>query len=254
MSEKPKITTKDIRTAVIDKYSGNAWVVCFEVGNDTGFGCAGWADAVAMSIWPSRGYQINGFEFKISRQDFLKEMKEPEKAENVGAYCDFWTLITPSGLVQDHEIPEAWGWMTLTPKGRLHTRRAPTRNDAKAISRGFFAAMLRRRADHNTNGIVVQHEKQIAELKAAHEKEVSWKVKQKVEDMHWETARLKKFKEEFEARLGVKLNHWEDPEDIADKLKHFTRLAGKYGKLKDVARDAAGLSELINTLIGEHHE
>lgn len=242
--------TKQIKQALVNHYSTrDAWVICFEVGNDTGAKHKGWADAVAMSVWPSRGYAIHGFEIKVSRSDFLKEMENPGKADVVGQHCDYWNLVTPSGLVQDSEVPEAWGLITLTAKGRLHTRRAPTKNKAAQINKGFMAALLRRRADHNTNGIHERYKHEIEEIKKQHAKEIEKKVEAAVRMIDRDKGETKAWIAEFEERLGMSFNVWESQDQIAQSLLLASSLMGDYGKLETCQEAAEELAKEIKQIM-----
>jgi len=98
-----------------------------------------------MSMWPSRGLEINGFEIKASRSDWLRELKNPAKAEAIAAYCDRWWIVALKDLVKIEELPAGWGLMELQANGSLkEVKRAPARENVKPITRTFMAAMMRR--------------------------------------------------------------------------------------------------------------
>lgn len=144
---KPKVMkAEDVRAAMRRRYCDPEWAVLFEVRNATGHVTqARSADAVAMSLWPSRGLELHGFEIKVSRADWLNERKKPEKAEPIAAYCDRWYLVTANSVVADpSEIPPAWGWIELSDKGELRERRPAEKTEAKPADRKFLAALLRR--------------------------------------------------------------------------------------------------------------
>ncbi len=62
-----------------------------------------------MNLYPSRGLEINGFEVKGSRQDWIKELKSPEKSAPVQRFCDRWWIVAPAGIIQPGELPPTWG-------------------------------------------------------------------------------------------------------------------------------------------------
>src|ERR1700723_1265707 len=66
-----------------------------QVADGTGARRFRWADGVAMSVWPSRGYDIHGIEVKVSRYDWLNELKQPGKSAAVQQYCNRWWIATP---------------------------------------------------------------------------------------------------------------------------------------------------------------
>ncbi|MEL6362834.1 MAG: MmcB family DNA repair protein, partial [Pseudomonadota bacterium] len=111
------ITASDINRALKERYSGQEWRIWFEVSQSTGAISGRRADAVAMNIWPSKGFQIHVFEVKVSRSDFKAELADPNKWKAIGKHADFFWLACPVGLVDREEVPEAWGLMELTKGG-----------------------------------------------------------------------------------------------------------------------------------------
>jgi hypothetical protein len=78
------------------------------------------ADAVHVGLWSSRGVgTIEVCELKISRGDWLKELREPKKAEAWWPYCHrFWLVVPHEGIVKDGELPDGWGLMMPSSRGR----------------------------------------------------------------------------------------------------------------------------------------
>jgi hypothetical protein len=139
--------TSHIVAAMRKRYPANAYAVLFEVGDSTGFKCSRHADAIVMSLWPSRGLHVTGFEFKASRSDWLKELSQPEKAEAVLKYCDFWTVVVAEReIVKDGELPTGWGLMCCD-RDTLKTIAEPTKLTPVPLSREFVAAVLRSVSD-----------------------------------------------------------------------------------------------------------
>jgi len=50
-------------------------------------------------LWPSRGLHLMGFEIKAGRGDWLRELKDPGKAEGIAAYCDQWWVVAPAEVI-----------------------------------------------------------------------------------------------------------------------------------------------------------
>lgn len=138
-----KLSSSDIKIGLRSAFPTPGWQVFFEVGDDTGVKQRRWADAVAMGIWPSNGHLIHGMEIKVSRGDFLSEMKNPTKAQAIFRFCNRWSLVTPPGLVQQNELPETWGLMTYDGKVVRTVKKAPPLQPEPPTA-GFIAAMLRR--------------------------------------------------------------------------------------------------------------
>lgn len=145
------MSTKDIRMALRKRYAPPAWAYLEEVRNKTGYGGGPerTADAIAMSLYPSRGLELHGFEIKVSRSDWVRERDNPDKAEAIARYCDKWWLVTTADIVRLGELPPTWGHMILSDKG-LSTAVEAEKRTADNIDKRFIAAMLRRATEWQT--------------------------------------------------------------------------------------------------------
>lgn len=142
---KPSVTAEDLRARVRRRYAGDDWALFEEVANATGFAKSRSADAIAVALWPSRGLEVHGFEIKASRGDWLRELKDPWKAESIGKYCDrWWLVVADRTIVKPGEMPDAWG--VLAPRGDddLAVVVEAKKNEAPTpLDRPFFAALCR---------------------------------------------------------------------------------------------------------------
>jgi hypothetical protein len=137
------ITTASIRALLRKRYAPNEWAFLEEVAPKTG-GSTSYADGVAINLWRSRGLGIYGFEIKVSRSDWLREMKKPAKAEGVFTYCDGWYVVAPPGVVQTGELPAAWGYLEAQSASKLVQRVSAPRLTPTVVDRQFFASLMRR--------------------------------------------------------------------------------------------------------------
>jgi len=139
-------TEQSIMSLIRKKFSGSAYVVLSQVRNQTGYGPrTRTADAIVMSLWPSRGLTLSGFEIKRSRSDWKAELDQPEKAEEISRFCDFWNVAAAPGVVELGELPPTWGLYVVQEKReelRL-TREAVMSKEVQPITRGFLGALLR---------------------------------------------------------------------------------------------------------------
>lgn len=74
------------------------------------------ADFIAADKWPGipAGAQLglHGHEVKVSRADWLAELRDPTKAEEFKRYMHRWWLVVPDRtIVRAGELPEGWGLM-----------------------------------------------------------------------------------------------------------------------------------------------
>lgn len=66
-------------------------------------------DGLAFNCYPSRGHLIIGYEVKVSRGDFLAELKKPEKRKTAVENVDEFYFAAPAGMIKGKEIPRDCG-------------------------------------------------------------------------------------------------------------------------------------------------
>lgn len=132
-----------VRDALRRRYPAQEYALFFEVADATGARQTRWADAIAMSLWPSRGLVLHGYEIKVDRRDWLREMQTPAKAEAIARRCDFWWVAAPAGIVHLDELPDTWGHQLVHNDGLITVARPAARMEAAPLDRTFLAAMLR---------------------------------------------------------------------------------------------------------------
>lgn len=195
------------------RYAPPAWALFEEVGNATGTMHSRRADAIAMSLWPSRGLELHGFEVKISRSDWVRERDNPEKAEVIAKRCDrWWLVVSDEKFVHDGELPPSWGLLVLRGE-KLVTKVEAQKLDAEPLTRAFLAAILRRAHES------IAHMVPKADVDARIRQQVDEQVKIQIDRLSGrdEVAReLKEMRErvaKFEAASGVQIDQW-DAENI----------------------------------------
>lgn len=116
-----------------------------QVRNDAGFDASRTFDAVAVHLWPSRGFVVEVIEVKVSRADWLRELKNPAKAEAAHAVGDRFIVAAPAGIVHPDELPPGWGLLEVTAKRVRMTVPPKTHTKGKRTTfrAGFTVAMLR---------------------------------------------------------------------------------------------------------------
>ena len=246
MSE--KVTAKDVLAAIFARHEGEEWVRFAEVANSTGTHARRRADAICMNIWPSRGYALHGFEIKVSRSDFIHEMKDITKAEAVAQFCDFWWLAAPVGLIKPDEVPATWGLMELQKNGLKIKKQAPQREAPQAVTRGFMAAMLRKSRDADNAYIRTQLDALREKQEAAIKQDVEFRRSAAEE----KSAKNEEWIRRFEEALGIQFSAWTPPEKIAARLRIAETLDGR--SVEQLKRACALLIENADAMTGEADE
>jgi len=146
-------TTRDagrVMAALAKRYAPPSWALLSQLGSGTGWARGRYADAVALGLWPSRGIDLHGFEVKVHRGDWLRELKKPEKADEIAVYCDFWWLVVGAPDVVDlarDPIPTTWGVLELDGRGLVQRRKAERNAGVVAIDKPLVAAIFRRASE-----------------------------------------------------------------------------------------------------------
>jgi len=212
--------TRDIMDALRNKYQGPTFAFLENVSNSTGYKSNRYADAIAMCTWESRGLEIIGFEVKSSRQDWIKELKKPDKADPIASYCDSWYLVLGDvNIIQFGELPLGWGLMVPHTKTELKIVTESKRNlTPKQLDKNFLAAILRRTCEQLLPKSILSQEYQRGYSKGW-EKNKQEHLKD-VED--WRIARdeLRKKINDFKMASGVNIDDWtHTPEKIGGAVR-----------------------------------
>lgn len=157
-------TETEIAGLLAKKYSPPEYAFLTQVRNGTG--CARavdrTADALAFSLWPSRGLSVSGFEIKISKSDLKSEIANPEKAEAIAQYCDYWWIAVPdSGVLGDLQVPSAWGVM-LCNDGQVIIAREATKTASKPLDRLMVCAIMRRAQEEMPQELEIRKREKLA--------------------------------------------------------------------------------------------
>lgn len=186
------LTTRQVLDAIAKRHDMSGfggrpgrWVFCVEVQSGTGsYGDVQRFDAIAVGLVPSVKYARVIYEVKVSRSDWLRELKpisavtyngrpagrmwdEPADLEARGYVIEerskwqtalnlsteFWVAAPPE-VVLEHELPPEAGLVEVRPYGRdgalrpRIVRKAPVRQTPMPGPE-FWAAVLRRAAERS---------------------------------------------------------------------------------------------------------
>lgn len=212
-----KITSSDIKIGLRNSLASGHQVF-FEVGNDTGAKVSRHADAVAIGIWPSTGHQIHGYEIKVSRADFLNEMKQPEKSWPVMQFCHRWSLLTPPGLVRVDELPPNWGLSTYDGRSMRAVKHPPLLTP-QPLSPGFVAALVRRAGEADAELITAAEKKLRTELEKSFRDRLDRELSSQREGRLRDADKAVKFFEAFKEALGESWLSEEEAPAMIEALK-----------------------------------
>lgn len=209
----PKIlkTEYEVYSALVKRFAPPAYAVLPGVANGTGGAKSRSIDALVMSLWPSRGLTLEGVEIKVSRGDYLRELRNPTKAEPIIKYCDrFWIAVGDERIVRG-DLPTTWGLLAPGKAGKLKIVKQAPDITPVPIVRGFLAAILRRaneaiEGDEIRRRIRVEIEAEHVDAMAILRAEAMGPAVTRELERLRETA---KQSEAFERASGVRFTKWE---------------------------------------------
>jgi len=126
----PKMMAKSVIKALIETYGrfersnrGKRWATFPEFRVGTGYGARGQVvspeqriDLFAMSCYPSDGFTRHAYEVKVSRRDWLQEMRQPYKRMAAYRMCNRFYFAAPAGMIDQHEVPDGCGLVEIAQR------------------------------------------------------------------------------------------------------------------------------------------
>jgi hypothetical protein len=202
------------------RYPAPAFALIAQVRDSTGAGASRTADALAFSLWPSRGLGIEGFECKSSRSDWLKELADPTKAGEFQKFCRRWWMVTAADdIIQAGELPATWGHLSVTPNGQgLRVVKEAPELDCREPDLPLLCAIMRRVTDAT---ISREEHHDIVQRARADAKEQAMQEALKTPEQGFEQAfrELRAKVDEFKQATGVDLDWRFDSERHKEAFK-----------------------------------
>ena len=225
------------------RYAAPAYALLPDVANGTGGHLRRRADAVAMSVWPSRGLELLGFELKSDRRDWLRELADPAKSEEVQGYCDrWWLVVSDADIVRPGELPATWG-LLAAKGGKLAIKQDAPKLDAQPADRVFLAALLRSVAQ---TYVPRAHVEALVEerLRDAHEV-----CKRDLERTKAKAADIERAMQEFRTRTGLRLDTW-NAGSLAEAIEGLRR-ADRDGIVRELRGLEAAVARIMTQVMQE---
>lgn len=246
---KKRWTEPALAELLSDRYSGRDWAFLRSVPNGTGQAKSRTCDALAMSLWPSKGLHLHGFEIKCDRSDWLREIQDVSKSEAFACFCHYWWIVAPKGVVKLEELPPLWGLIEPAVTSLRVRKPAGIRENVQSPSCAFIAGLLRAALKVSPGE---------AELNAAREegiqageRSVQFTIDQEHRRANQDYESLKKAVTEFEQASGVTIEKWTAGRiGEAVKLVLNVNLGWMQHKLVQVRRQLEKVSEDTDNAIG----
>lgn len=228
-----------ITVALREKFAPPEYAFLAGVPNGTGMQKSREADGVAMSLWPSRGLELIGFEIKSARGDWLNELKNPAKAEAICKFCDRWYVVTgATGIAKQEELPPTWGLMERRGEKLVITKEAP-KLDPLPFSRPFLAGLLRRTQEQLGSQVTVS-DHELDKLKRdryeagydAAMKQAESKIQNNAQIHKQQLECLEREVNAFETASGISIKRYSGGRHLGEAVKIATRLDVEWFKME----------------------
>lgn len=174
-------------------------------------------DMLAVSLWRSRGYQVDAVEVKVSVSDARREFKEPEKADFWWRHSDRFWIAAPAdvaGKIRD-DVPAGWGLLAVN-ESSTRVVDAAVKHDREPLSWPSMIGVLRASVDC---GVAIQNRKYQQGYDAgleAGERRASGSGR--ADRLQGDLDRLRERLAVFEERSGVKIDSWQPPERLGEAV------------------------------------
>lgn len=226
------MNTPELLKKLASKYPAPAYAFLAQVRNGTGYlNVTRTADAMVMGLWPSRGLELVGFELKVSRSDWLRELKNPDKAEDLVGFCDRWYVVAADDKIVDgDELPPNWGLMTAMGRGgAIKIVKEAPKLQPKEIDRLFLASIFRNVTERFISRDLV------AVTIAEAEKRIAEHFEASISQAVLERDEMKKAISDFETLSGLRISTWKTSNhDLAKAVKDV--LDGKYKRADEAVQ------------------
>jgi polyhydroxyalkanoate synthesis regulator phasin len=245
------LNTDHANLMLAQRFCAPEWALMFEVAPATGGGTR-YADAIAVNLWKSRGHTVHGFEVKVSRSDWLRELKDPSKCEPVLRYCDYWWIVAQKDVIKPGELPPTWGHFELRASGLVQQVQGDRLKPAE-IGREFFASIMRRGHESLERAAEMKSRMAVAEARAEFDRRVEREVSQRTR--HFEELRQQVAR--FEAETGLKFNRYEGPPKrivhLAKRLEHLSNYGSGDGfdHLEGLAKQLEGCASTLRKALAD---
>lgn len=250
------MTARDIEKLIAATYPSPEYATFIEVRNSVGFASkVRSADAMVMSLWPSRGIYMHGYEIKVSKSDWNRELANPAKAEEIAQFCKFWSVVCPDGLIDPDSVPPNWG-LVYAKDRKLKTVKYPKEMEHRPPTWALFASLCRDVTEQWLPASVVdervaQQVKEIDERRKKHEPLEMRNLRESLDNLNsrvkaFEDAsgvQLDRYSEYFNREIGAAvklLRGSHKPAELLDKMRdELTRAAAALESARKAVADVA---------------
>lgn len=202
------------------------WATFGELNIGTGSFGGRYIDFFAMNLWPSKNYLKVAYEIKVSRADFTKELKDPQKREGAERVANECYFVIPSGLLQFDEIPQGWGLLVMQKDGLKCVKKAMQRK-IDQLPEAFVMSLARRVTDKPAPAVAPVDEDESTRK--------------------WKESEQKKLEQVYNIvrdELGYSILN--SPQYLRQYLRFGKKVTQARNKIADLLRDVKDVEKMLN--------
>ena len=138
----------------IERRYGEGWHIMHQVANCLGWVPSAWSvkyrggvsrrylDSVAVGMYQRTKHEVHGLEIKVRRDDWLAELRKPEKSGAFSGLVNRFWIVAPKGVVKPDELPDGWGSLVWYPSMMRQMRGAALQKTVHSPT--WIAALIAR--------------------------------------------------------------------------------------------------------------
>lgn len=113
-------------------------------------------DLLVVSLWRSRGFDLDGVEIKVSLNDYRREIKDPAKADWWWEHVSRFWIAVPAKLVEQarEDLPETWGLLGVQSDGKVAVVVKAPRHDRTPLPWEACVGIMRCSSGAGANALV----------------------------------------------------------------------------------------------------
>lgn len=248
-------TAAGVREALLRKWPPAEYLSIYEAPQDSGRQGRK-LDVVVVSLWASRGLDLDGVEIKVSMSDWKRELDNPDKADWWWKRVHRFWIAAPADVAKKikPQLPTNWGLLSVSANGvRIAVRPTPNRTP-EPLGWGTTVGLLRATADCGLN--VLARAERIGYDRGYKEGEASASRRSGDDHLRRRLQELTETVARFEEASGIKITGWNGGERVgqlvamvqAAKRSPDITLQTANNLLDQLAHLTAGATDLRDTL------
>jgi hypothetical protein len=224
-----------------ERYCPPEFATLANVGTPSGT----FADAVAINLWRSRGYEVVGFEVKSTRSDWLRELKDPKKAEGCAAFCHTFWIVANEGVVRTEELPLGWGLFEPAGNALRSKQKALPLEHRRELTVPFMVNIIRR---------AIEKGEMTSELNAAREAGRQAGIEEGLRrntanEVHEKLDAFTTLHAEFKERTGIEIRDWMGGKELAEVYRMSQRLEQLRASLGFARTQLRGTANVLDEIL-----